>query len=141
MFERVFNKEFGSLLILVAILSCLSMGAKNGCTSFEKTAAGAGLGAALGAGIGALVGDPGLGAAIGAGVGGLGGAAYAAMTDDQGNTLTEEEMREARTQRLEMKDKYDSDLYVLRITRDANNKIRVVPEVKPQSTKELQFVN
>ena len=135
------NKKILSFIVFIVMLFCISVGAKNGCSSFDKTAGGAILGTALGAGIGAATGNWGLGAAIGGGVGALGGAAFAAMTDSQGNELTEDEMREARLQALEMEGQYDSDLYALRIDRDANNNIRVVPYLKPMDTKKLQLTN
>ena len=141
--KRVLSKEFWSFLVLIAILATISISAKNGCsmTPAKGAAIGTGVGAALGAGIGAFTGSPALGALIGAGAGALGGALVGDLMDDQGNTLTETEVREARVQALEMEGKYDSDLYVLRITRDANDNIKVVPEVKPKATKRLQFVN
>ena len=134
-------KKFLYFFVFVAILASLSVGAKQGCTAFEKTAGGAVLGTMLGAGIGAATGNWGLGAAIGGGVGALGGAAVAAMTDSRGNELTEEEVREARIQALEMEGQYDPDLYALRIDRDANDQIRVVPYLKPQKTKKLELIN
>jgi hypothetical protein len=140
MLARVSRKRFGQLLILLTLTFCLSMGARNGCSSFENVAGGTGLGAALGAGIGALAGDPALGAAIGAGAGFVGGMIYDNMSNNTGGALTETEMREARLQALEMEGQYDPNLYALRIDRDANDNIRVVPYLKPQSTNRLQLI-
>jgi len=126
---------------LITVLASFSVGAKNGCTTTEKVAGSTVFGTALGAGIGALTGNWGLGAAIGAGTGALGGAVFAAMTDSKGNELTEEEVREARLQALEMEGQYDPDLYALRIDRDANDQIRVVPYLKPQKIKKLELTN
>jgi len=123
------------------ILASLSMGTKQGCTTTEKVAVGTMGGAGFGAAIGALTGSPGFGAAMGALTGAVGGAVFAAMTDSRGNELTEEEVREARLQALEMEGQYDPDLYALRIDRDANNQIRVVPYLKPQKTKKLELIN
>jgi len=134
-------KKFLNFFIFVTILASLSMGAKQGCTTTEKVAVGTMGGAGFGAAIGALTGSPGLGAAIGAITGAVGGAAFAAMTDSRGNELTGEEVREARLQALEMEGQYDPDLYALRIDRDANDNIRVVPYLKPKTTKKLELTN
>lgn len=133
---------FISFVMVFALLGFGVVGCTEGQRRTGTNAAwGTGIGAALGAGIGALTGNAGLGAGIGAGAGLLGGLAYSALTDDQGNQLTEAEMREARVQALEMEGRYDPDIYALRITRDANGNILVVPQPKPQRKKSLEFIN
>jgi hypothetical protein len=136
------SKKRNLFLSIVMVFALLGFGTIS-CTATQKGAGvGAGVGAGAGAVISALVGfDPFAGAAIGAGLGGLGGAIVGDLMDDKGKKLNKEEMQEARLQAQEMEGKYDSDIYWLRITRDANDNIKVVPEVKPKETKKLQFAN
>lgn len=132
MLARIFNKKFLSLILFVAVVLCLPVGAtKEGCTSFEKTAGGAGFGAALGAGIGALTGNAGFGAAIGAGAGAVAGGLWAMTSNDTGGELSQADKNaiDIRVAQLQRQG-YSSADYTFHAIRTASDNIDVLTRRK-----------